>query len=143
MTLAALAAQGALELRLVHRRAALDPDPLGLLVKVLLGRLVVRVAPAARARRAPAPRRGRARLRLAGSGALAVHRPRCELLGARLGRAALLRRFLDVLVLPGTLRALLHSPGWHAHGVPASHLADAPDRGPRFRRPRGTRATRA
>src|SRR3954454_6340054 len=56
------------------------------------------------------PRRG---LRLTRTGALAVDRARRDLLGAVLRRPALLRRVLDVLVLPGALRALLDASGWH------------------------------
>jgi hypothetical protein len=44
---------------------------------------------------------------------LLVHGPSGDLLGAVRGGAALARRLLDVLVLAGTLGALLHTAWWH------------------------------
>ena len=55
----------------------------------------------------------RALARLARACLLLVHRPRRDLLGPALRAALLLLALLDVLVLTGTLRALLHSTRGH------------------------------
>src|SRR4051794_751896 len=141
--LAALAPESPLELGLVHRRATLDPDAFGLLVEVLLGRLVVRVAAAAGARGAAAQRRRRAGARLARAGPLAVDGAGGQFLGTVLGGAVRLGGILDVLVLPGALGALLDASGWHAQDLPVNRPDDAPGVGPRSRLPPGTRARRA
>src|SRR5437763_2413216 len=101
----------ALELLLVHVRAALDPELLGLVVALVARAPLLAIGPGALA---AAPRRGhvirrgaRARARLAGAGALLVDRPGGDLLGASLARALLALALLDVLVLPGPLRTLL------------------------------------
>ena len=47
-----------------------------------------------------------------------VDRAGRDLLGAGLGAALLLLALLDLLVLAGTLRALLHSTWWHATCLP-------------------------
>src|SRR5207237_7357154 len=108
----------ALQLLLVHARAALDAHPLGLVVELLLRPALrpvrARAQAAALAGRHVCPRELRGLLRLAGAGPLLVHGPRSDLLRPLLRRAALLETLLDVLVLPFPLVA----PGLLRHGDP-------------------------
>src|SRR6202008_3574559 len=83
------AVDGALQLLLVHLRAAVDAELAGLGVELVaraaLGPVGAR-AQAAAARGGHVARRGaRARARLARTGALLVHGPRGDLLGASVG----------------------------------------------------------
>src|SRR3954452_20971475 len=116
-----LAVDRALELRLVHRRAALDAEVLRLFVQLVaraaLGPVGARpLAAAARGRHVL--RRGpRPCTRLVAPGALLVDRPRRDLLGARFGGALVLGAVLDVLVLTGALGALLHSARRHRYSL--------------------------
>src|SRR4029453_10493910 len=102
---------------LVLPRAAVDVEPLGRVLELLL-----RLAPRPFAMRPDAaaaagrdiPRRApRGRAGLASASALLVHGARGALLGPILGHPALLGAVLDVLVLAGALRALLDSTRWH------------------------------
>src|SRR5581483_3910529 len=107
----------ALELCLVHRRAAGDVQ-LPRLVVELLSRPALRARgarpqPAAPRRRDVVRRAARRRARGAGASALLVHGPRCDLLRARQRPALLPFALLDVLVLARELRTLLHSAWGH------------------------------
>src|SRR3954453_6779898 len=96
-----LAGDRALQLVLVHRGPALDPEALGLGVELITRAALRAVGPralAAAARGGHVPRRrARALPRLAGPGALLIDRPRGDLLGARLGTSLILDAVLDVL----------------------------------------------
>src|SRR3954453_22591812 len=107
----------ALQLLLVHARAALDAHALGLVVELLLRAALLPVGAGAEA--APAAGRdvltGEARrlLGLPGAGTLLVDRASGDLLGLLLRRAALLETLLDVLVLTFALPG----PGLLRHGL--------------------------
>src|SRR5204863_303930 len=98
-------------------RAALDVELLGLVVELLAG--AATRARAARALSTPPARgdvsgRGPGALpRLARARPLLLHRAGRDLLRAPLGSPLALLASLDVLVLAGPLRALLHTTGWH------------------------------
>src|SRR3954447_535002 len=109
----ASATHGALQLRLVHLRPALDALALRLGVELLAGaptRSRVRAQAASTRRRDVVDRRAARGLRLAGPGALLVDRAGRDLLGLLRRPTALLEAVLDVLVLPLTLSA---PPPWH------------------------------
>src|SRR5690348_14375003 len=105
--------QGALQLALVHVRTATDVAPLGLLVQLVVRgplRAPTRALSAALAGRlvlGGRPARGPG---LTGTGALLVHGPRRDLLGAPLALPAVARALLDVLVLAFPLRT---GATWH------------------------------
>src|SRR5579862_2923546 len=107
----------ALELCLVHRRAAWDVHLPGLVVE-LIARPALRArsarAQTAAARRRQVPcRRARRRPRGSRPRALLVHGPCGDLLRTRERPALLALAFLDVLVLACELRSLLHSAWGH------------------------------
>src|SRR5436190_18732063 len=117
-----LPVDGALQLRLVHPRAAFDAELLRLVVE-LVARAALRAVRAralspALARRLVADGRARARARLAPTRALLVDRARGDLLRGVLGLALALDALLDVLVLTGTLCPFFHSTWWHDYSVP-------------------------
>src|SRR5205085_5469192 len=101
----------------VHLRAPADVHPTRFLVELVARSALRPVRPraltAAPAGRHVSPGQPRALPRLAGAGAFLVHRAGCDLLGLRLGRSLLLQSGLDVLVLAGALRALLHTTWRH------------------------------
>src|SRR5215208_491053 len=100
---------GALELTLVHLRAAWHVHPPGLVVELLLCPALrpgsPRALPAAAARRHVLPRQPRRLFRLAGACSLLVDGSGRDLLRPLGRRATLLRAVLDVLVLAFTLVA--------------------------------------
>ncbi|CAK7279540.1 hypothetical protein SGPA1_10318 [Streptomyces misionensis JCM 4497] len=117
---ALLGLQRALELVLVHVRAALDAALPRLVVQLVAGRAVGADPVARPLAAAPAGRhvlRGGAAggLRLAGAGAFLVDGPCGDLLRASLALAPVLRALLDVLVLPFALGA---GTGWHDRSFP-------------------------
>src|SRR5687767_13133312 len=113
-----LPGDGALQLLLVHRRAALDAERarLGvqLVARAALGAVGARSLAAAARGRDVVRRGARSRPRLAAAGTLFVDGARRDLLGTRLGCAMLLLAVLDVLVLAGALGARLDSARRHS-----------------------------
>src|SRR5262249_38784999 len=112
-----LAGDGALQLGLVHARAAFDAERFGLLVE-LLARAPARAGfaraqPAATARRDVCGRRPRARARVAAACARLVDGPRCDLLGAFRRSALFFLGVLDVFVLALALAAFLDATWRH------------------------------
>src|SRR3954469_7622346 len=108
----------ALQLLLVHARAALDAHVLGLVVELLLRASLLPVGTGAKAtaaaRRHVLARQARGGLRLAGAGALLVDGARGDFLGALRRRTLLLLAVHDVLVLALAFRA----PGLLRHVAP-------------------------
>ena len=114
--LALRAGDRVLELRLVHLRAALDAELLGLVVELVagssLGPARAGAQAAAAARRDVLGRGARARRATRRTRARSLLTVRAAISSARLLRAALLlQRGLDVLVLAGPLASWLHSTG--------------------------------
>src|SRR5205807_922184 len=116
--LALAGVDGALQLRLVHARAAGNVELRRLLVELLaraaLRALGARPQAAAAAGGDVPHRRSRPAARLALARALLVDRARRDLLGPGLRLALRQLAFLDVLVLPGSLGALGDASGGHA-----------------------------
>ena len=108
-----------LQLALVHARATLDLEPLGLVVELLL-RLPLRAVgagalPTSTRRRGAARRAARPGPRLAGAGSSLLHCAGRHPLRPGRRRSTSARTSLDLLVLPGTLCALLDATRWHTN----------------------------
>src|SRR5215208_3491299 len=116
---AALRRDRSLQLTLVHARAALDVQPLRLVVELLLGLALraigARALPASARRRRAARGAARPAPRLARTGTVLLDGASGHLAGARRRGAAFAGASLDLLVLPGTLRALLDATRRHTN----------------------------